>query len=333
MNPTSKRLFRDELRENQFQQLDQKLISLQGGSMKLRLSYVAIATLMVSFTLAAAPPTGRYKQIVDQMNALQTQFPNLAKVYPIGQNDDNVDIFAMRISTTPSEMDPKKIGQLLVGTHHGNEGAAATFVMMYLKNLLTRYSSKELIQGNLADMEWTVVPVLNISGYNANVRYEHGYDPNRDYPGPCTTDPGGHLKSIRQMMALMGNRIYSGSVTVHGYIGVFAYPFGMELTNTHTLDHNLFDQITAKAARINGYQYGISTDIIYPADGCYEDHAYLKYGMWSLLVELKNGSTADLTSTVDAVAEYYNQLDSSPSVKNQLTGQCVHNKRADLKMD
>jgi Zinc carboxypeptidase len=300
--------------------------------MKLRLSQVVMATLMVSFTLAAAPPTGRYKQIVDQMNTLQTQYPTLAHVYSIGQNDDGVDIFALRISTTPNELDPKKVGHILVGTHHGNESAAATFVMRFSQRLLTRYGSKEIFEGNLGDLEWTVVPVLNISGYNANNRYEHGYDPNRDYPGPCTSDPGGHLKSIRMMMELMGKRIYSGSVTVHGYIGVLAYPWGMELTNTHTHDDNLFAQITQKAARINGYQAGISTDIIYPADGCYEDHAYLKYGMWSLLVELKDGSESDLASTVNAIETYYGELDSSPSTHNQLTGQCGHSK-GDLKMD
>ena len=40
--------------------------------------------------------------------------------------------------------------------------------------------------------------------------------------------------------------------------------------------------------------WGASTDVVYPCDGAFEDYAYWKHGMWSLLLELDSGSASDL---------------------------------------
>lgn len=281
----------------------------------------------------AAEPTGRYKAIVDQLNKLHVQYPNITSIYSIGKNDDGVDILAMRVSLTPAANDPKKIGQLIVGTHHGNEFQAPVFTMAFLTDLLGRYHTSNVYRGNLADMEWHVVPVLNISGYNQNNRYEKGVDPNRDYPGPCVATTTSKLASIRLAQALLASRPFAGSLTVHGYIGALTYPWGIDIGDTHTLDHNQFEAVTAKAARENGYQHGTSTDIVYPCDGSFEDYSYWKHGTWSLLAELRDGSPTDIKNTIKAITVYFDGIDSSPSVKNQLKSQCKREKRPDLQLD
>jgi len=291
---------------------------------------VVLAAFAISFVANAAEPTGRYKQIVDGMKKLNEAYPTISHIYSIGKNDDDVEIMAMRISVTPTKMDPAKIGQLVVGTHHGNESHAATFSMAFMKKTLERYETSEVYRGNLADMEWTIVPVLNVSGYNANNRYEHGRDPNRDYPGPCIKATGGKLKSIALIMEAMKQRAYTGSLTVHGYVGTLTYPWGIDVKDDHTQDHNLFEQMTAKAAKLNGYRYGTSTEVVYPCDGTFEDYTYWKHGMWSLLLELRDGSEDDITRTVDSMVLYFDQLNSSPSVKNQLTSNCQRSGRLDL---
>ncbi len=83
-----------------------------------------------SLTFAAAP-TGRYKTIHDQMKALEAGHPQVAKVFSIGTNDDGVELYALRISTAPQEMDKSKIGQLMVATHHGNEGGSTQLAMEF----------------------------------------------------------------------------------------------------------------------------------------------------------------------------------------------------------
>ncbi len=279
-----------------------------------------------------AAPTGRYKLIVDQMKALEQSYPSYLSIFSLGQNDEGTDLYAMRISITPNQLDPQKIGHLIVSTHHGNESAAPVFTVRYTRQLLERFASDELWKTNLANEEWTILPVLNVSGYNANNRYEHGYDPNRDYAGPCHSDPGGKLKSIRRLLELLEKRVYSGSLTVHGYVGSLTYPWGIDVDNTHTLDHNYFHSVTAKAAAINNYRYGTSTDVVYAANGCYEDYVYWKYGLWSLLLELRNGSEADIAQTVPAIFKYFDELNASPSTQHNLIGNCLRS-RPDLHLE
>ena len=288
---------------------------------------IAALSLVFSLTASGAEPSGRYKTVVDRMNALQAQFPERVGVFSIGQNDDGVEIYAMRISTSPRYSDTAKVAHFIVSTHHGNEQKATTFTMHFVDELLKKYLSPEVYRGNLADTEWTVIPVLNVSGYNSNNRYEKGVDSNRDYPGICSGAPGGRLKSIRLIMEHLKTRVYSGSLTVHGYIGTLTYPWGVNVDNPRTHDHNHFAQITAKAASHNGYRHGTSTDIVYPAEGTYEDYAYLKHGMWSLLLELKDGSADDIRKTTTAMMAYFDQLDASPSTKNQFTARCLRNNK------
>jgi hypothetical protein len=298
------------------------------------IGYAGWMSIVMSITCqAATPPADRYETVVNEVTSLQAQFPDTSRIFSIGKNDEGTEMIAIRISTTPAIADPKKIAHVIVATHHGNESACPVFASHFTKKLLERYRSSELYRGNLADTEWTVIPVLNISGYNKYRREERGMDPNRDYPGLCNSFSGGRLKSIRTLMDYLKSRVFVGSVTVHGYVGSLTYPWGVDAYDTHTLDHNLFDSITEKAAALNGYKYGTSTDIVYPADNTYEDYAYYKHGLWSLLLELRNGSSNDVQTTTEALFTYFDALDSSPSLKNQFTSQCKRDRRPDLHME
>jgi len=293
---------------------------------------VFLLWLVVCSTLCASEPTGRYKIIVDQLRAIESQAPSFTSVFSIGPNDDGTEIYAMRVSTTPKVIDPHKIGHVVVSTHHGNESHAPLFTMAYLRSLVMRYQSQELWRVGLADIEWTILPVLNISGYNANERHEHGVDPNRDYPGPCPSNYW-RLKSIRNLRDFLERRIFSGSVTVHGYDGSLTYPWGMYANEYRTLDDNLYDSIFAKAAQLNHYKSGNGALLIYPANGCYEDFVYWKHGLWSLLLELLDGSENDIRLTVKAIASFFDQLSSSPSNKNQFLHQCTRSQGPDLRIE
>jgi hypothetical protein len=292
-----------------------------------------LVILCSAVSVKAAEPTGRYKNVMDRLSALQKQFPAVSQIFSIGTNDDGVDIYALRVSLTPAAMDPKKVGHVLVSTHHGNESGAPEFTLAWTANLLKRFSSTEVWRGGLADMEFTVIPVLNISGYNANQRHEKGQDPNRDYASPCTSNAGGQLGSIKRLITFLGTRIFAGSVTVHGYDGSLTYPWGMYADSFQTKDNNRYDQIFKKAAQLNGYRVGTAADVVYPANGCYEDWVYWKHGSWSLLLELESGSASDIASTVPAIDMFYDQLDSSPSVANQFEHGCTRGTVPDLRLE
>jgi carboxypeptidase T len=300
----------------------------------MKLFFLSILATVAVHAGFAAAPTGRYKAALDVMQQLQKAYPDKSALFSVGTNDDGTDIIAMRVSVTPNQTDPRKVGHLVVSTHHGNELKATDFTLAYTKNLLERYRSRELYSGNLADIEWIIIPVLNVSGYNAATRYERGTDPNRDYPGPCNGGTGGRLKSIRLVMDLLNSRPFAASVTVHGYIGTITYPWGVNTTNTHSNDHNAYDRIFAQAAAFNGYRYGTSTDLIYSAEGTFEDYVYWKHGIWSLLLEMRDGSANDIKTSVPAIQTFFDQVDSSASKKNQMTGKCARaGNRPDLRID
>jgi len=284
----------------------------------IKLLLLAVVVFSSTNLLAAE----RYQEIVNRLNALKGKYPLITHIFSIGTNDDNVPLYAMRVSLTPTEADPNKVAHLVVGTHHGNELAAPQSTMHLLEKVLEKYSSRALFAEGLDDREFVFIPVLNVSGYNAANRHEKGRDPNRDYAGPCHSATGGKLKSIRALTEHVASRLYTGSITIHGYVGALTYPWGVNVGNPQSLDHNTYDRITRNAAAINGYRHGTSTDIVYPVDGAYEDYVYWKHGIWSLLVELKDGSKDDIEKTSDAMYSFLEALDSSPSTKNQLTSAC-----------
>ena len=293
--------------------------------------YTFLLLSLVPGVIFAAQPTGRYALAIEKMKELNKQHPDISQLINLGKNDEGVDIIGMRVSTTPRVIDNRKIGQLVVATHHGNEGKSTTLALYFLARLLRRFESGQLYTHNLGAMEWTIIPVLNVSGFNANSRHEHGVDPNRDYPGPCTSSPGGRLASVRSLMNLLKVRTFAGAVTIHGYIGTLTFPWGVSTDNTHTHDHNFYASVVGKAAQLNGYRSGTSTDLIYSATGTFEDYVYWKHGSWSLLVELATGNSGDIEATAKSVEYFFNGIDSSPSTKNQLTGSCTRqHRRPDL---
>jgi len=96
-----------------------------------------------------------------------------------------------------------------------------------------------------------IIPVLNISGYNANQRREKSLDPNRDLS---------------------------------------------------TAYDAIFNKLANLATIKSGYPTGNSTEVIYSASGTFEDYAFWKHGIWSLLFELgysHSPSESDVEEIID----------------------------------
>ena len=247
----------------------------------------------------------------------------MSRIFSLGANDEGVEIRAIRVSLTPAVMDRNKVGHVLVSTHHGNEPDTPEFTLGFLENLLERYDAPDAAKNELAATEYYVIPVLNISGYNAGERHEHGKDPNRIYPGPCTPTPAESLKSTDNLMKFLATRPFAGSVTIHGYLTSLTYPWGMFADDYKTKDDAAYDRLIQDAAKYNGYPAGNGALILYPANGCYEDYVYWKYGSWSMLVEIDSGSPDDIRQTIPAVASFFSNINRSPSGMNQFTAKCV----------
>lgn len=269
-------------------------------------TFSTILLSLISLHLFAAD----YDTILKRMGEY-AQRPNVG-LFSLGQNDQGRDIMGMVIGDASRAV--RK--HLVVGTHHGNERMAAELPFLFVDQI---QKSQKL------DTLYYVIPVLNISGYDRNRREETSkegktLDPNRDYEDACKTKVDFRLKSTQLLSQFVEREDIVAAVTVHGYVGSFTFPWGMHTSNFSTLDNSWLMEWAQKTAKINNYRVGTHGDIVYPAEGAFEDWAYFKHGVWSYLLEIQS-PRSDLQKDAQALVEFFK---SAPSERSKHVGQKVN---------
>ena len=256
---------------------------------------------LISVSLLGAQEKSKYDDILADINRIVSSNPSYAQLIDIGPNDQGTTIYGLKIEN-PNYRGSKH-NHLLVSVHHGNEGTTATLAIIFSEQLLAIYKNSSHSQYQaLSAAVFYVIPVLNITGYNANSRTEKGadgrwYDPNRQYPDPCDRNSYFQLASTSKLADFVRAQNFAGAVTAHGYVGTFTYPWGIYTNNTHTLDHDQFDQLARNSVTgTNSYRIGTHADEIYPASGSFEDWAYSELGIWTMLLEQKYSPNNDKDS-------------------------------------
>src|SRR5688500_392407 len=90
--------------------------NLTGGAMKgfgFCGFWIALLWLATCGTASAALSTGKYKTVVDRLFALQNRYPTVSWIFSIGRNNDGVEMYAIRVSLAPKNIDHKKIGHIV----------------------------------------------------------------------------------------------------------------------------------------------------------------------------------------------------------------------------
>ncbi len=248
-----------------------------------------------------------YDKIVARLQEMD-QKPNTA-LFTLGQNDQGRDILGIVLGDTSRAITK----HLVVGTHHGNERAAADLPFYFIEEILPQLSEDTVIY---------VVPVLNITGYNRSRREETGsdnkpHDANRDYEDACKPKADFQLKSTLLAAEFMEKENIIAAVSLHGYVGTFTYPWGTSMTDYKTVDDVYMEDWAKKAAAHNGYKTGTHGGAIYPAIGSFEDYAYFKMGVWSYLLEIKSPQS-DLRKDAKTLVEFFKQV---PRERSKNVGQ------------
>lgn len=262
--------------------------------------------LLFSFSSFAAD----YDKILTRLKEIDT-LPNTA-LFTLGQNDQGTDIVGIILG----DANTARQKYLVVGTHHGNEKAAAIVPLHFAEETLKNLKNDEV---------YFVIPVLNISGYNRSRREETGsdfktHDPNRDYEDACTVKEDFKLQSTRLLAELIERENIVTAVTVHGYIGTFTFPWGTNAKEYETRDHLFLAEWAKKSVSLNNYQTGTHGGAIYPAAGAFEDWAYFKHGVWSYLLEIKS-PYSDLKKDALSLVEFFKH---SPHERSRHLGQKVN---------
>lgn len=233
----------------------------------------------------------KYEAVVTFMEQLHAQYPETTELFDLGLSDDNVMIKGIKIGSG-------SLNNLVVATHHGNE---------YGSTEVAKAFAASLAKEPLADQTIHIIPVLNINGYNRNSRNETAkgvsFDANRDYPGPCVDKNTHALNSTRLLAQFLDKKNIVSSMTLHTYFPAITYPWGVSSTTTKTDDQAFFQELVKFAAVGNNYYLGTSTDVVYPADGTFEDYAYWKHGVWSLLYEIGTSHSPSPTAIEKVIRE------------------------------
>ena len=236
---------------------------------------IIICGLLFSSPLLAAPIKDRdYKNVVETLNSIASDNRSRAELINLGTSDNGQDIQGLKIGSGP-------IANLVVATHHGNEYGSTEVALAFAEEI-----AKNPIEGQTL----FVIPVLNIEGYDTRSREEPSrgrwYDPNRNYPGPCGTEGPFTLKSTKLLADFIAAEDIVNSATIHTSFPAVVYPWGLSSQDLDTPYVDTFTRLANDATNVSKYEIGNSTQVIYPANGTYEDYAYWKYGIWSMLFEV-----------------------------------------------
>lgn len=232
-----------------------------------------LETILSLFLFAPQAPDN-YATALEVLRTIARDNPHRTKWLEIGVSDSGKPIVALQIGDGET-------ASLIVGTHHGNE-YGSTAVALAVADSLAR--------DPLPEHTVYVVPVLNVSGYNSGSRLERtsvgSIDPNRDYPGPCGTPRPFRSKATRALADFAEAANIVNSATLHTYSPAVLYPWGFSTRDVSTAYDSLFISLAKAATVESGYLVGNSKDVLYAANGTFEDYAFWKLGIWSLLFEM-----------------------------------------------
>lgn len=289
--------------------------------MNLKKSALLRSLFVSTLVLASSVNANADWTISKNYNEVHQFFANIAakysqttKLISIGQSDTGEPIDALRVGHG-------KLETLVVATHHGNEFGSTELAKAFALEI-----AKSPIQGQTV----TIIPVLNISGYNARNRYEKGVDPNRDYPGPCVRGtPVFKLKSTKALAEYIATHNVIASATLHTFSSVVVYPWGISTRDLSTPYDKEFADLARVATNESGYKSGNNTELLYPADGTFEDYVFWKHGIWSLLFELGKSHTPNqaaveeiIRGNVPGLKRFLAQAPAQLADRHDFTGKC-----------
>ena len=260
-----------------------------------------------------------YQELEQDLLALQDAYPNLARVFDIGDSLEQRNIYALKISDNVN-LDEEEAEVVFLGCHHAREWISVEVPYLLGKYLCENYSSNSKIKELVDQSEIWIVPLVNPDGLEYSIHFyrywrknrrdngdgTYGVDPNRNYgylwgldnigssPDPYDITYRGtspfsepETQAIRDLFSL---RNFLAMITFHNYSQVILYPWGY--TRLPTEKDDLFFEMAADMSELmqsvngNFYGYGQAGVTLYPTNGDTTDWTYGTYGIPSFTIEL-----------------------------------------------
>jgi len=284
----------------------------------MKTTLFAILFSIVSVANADVSVSRKYKDVTNYLHKLAQMNPQNAELFTLGFSNAGIAIEGIKLGNGP-------VHHLVVATHHGNEYGSTEVALNF---------AEALALAPIPGQTLFVIPVLNIDGYDTRQRWEringHYIDPNRDYPGPCGTEGPFHSNSTKALADFIVKEDIVASATLHTYWPAAVFPWGLSSHDVETPYTPIFMNMVQVATSYSQYQMGNSTDVIYPADGTFEDYAFWKQGIWSILFEMGRShapNVKDLDTMVKqnipGMRKMFETAPQTRAEKHDFSGQCA----------
>ncbi|XP_012624577.2 carboxypeptidase O [Microcebus murinus] len=257
------------------------------------------------------------------MSQISEAYPEVVTQHFLGMTYEARSMYYLKISQ-PSN-NPKKIIWMDCGIH-AREWIAPAFCQWFVKEILQNYKDNSRISGFLRNLDFYVLPVLNIDGYIytwttdrlwRKSRSSHnngtcfGSDLNRNFNVSwcsigasrncqdltfCGTGPVSEpeTKAVSSFVESKKNNILC-FLTMHSYGQLILTPYGY--TQNKSSNHEELIQVGQKAANAlkakygTNYRVGSSADILYSTSGSSRDWARDIGIPFSFTFELRDNGT------------------------------------------
>ncbi len=115
-----------------------------------------------------APPSEytEYAEMVPILQGLANTYPNICKLYDVGDTWENREIWALKISDNVATHEKEEKDILINGNHHAREIMTVEVPLHLAKNLCEKYPTDPDVKLIVDNVETWIIPMLNPDGHN-----------------------------------------------------------------------------------------------------------------------------------------------------------------------
>jgi len=179
-----------------------------------------------------------YDELVSYLAFYGHHFPNITRVYTIGQTVEGRNLTAIEISDHPGIHEPGEPEFKYVGNMHGNEVVGRELLLVLVKYLCEGYGIDERVTRLVNSTRIHILPTMNPDGFEVGHEGDkqsvvgranaHGKDLNRNFPDQFFTKPNENGVAEPETKAIMAwSKLYPFvlSANLHGGSLVANYPY------------------------------------------------------------------------------------------------------------
>ncbi|MHC4594256.1 MAG: M14 family zinc carboxypeptidase [Planctomycetota bacterium] len=218
-----------------------------------------------SIELMALGGYHNYATLTDELNTYAEAYPDICRLYTLGQSVQGRELWAVLITDNPDEEEDEPEFKY-VSTMHGDEPVGTEMCLYFIDLLLTKYGTDERITNLVDSTAIWIVPLMSPDGLELGTRNNaSGINLNRHFPtltdssinifegGPL--DDSGRELETRHIMNWSAENSFVLSAGLHTASLLVCYPYGyneqMQSVDTPTPDDLLFEEISRRYSMHN----------------------------------------------------------------------------------